>query len=249
MKSKDDRRGDRDSGPKPLAGSAARRVEAIIEGAEKAAERVIDEAEERAREYLAEAEAAADRTVAKRLAALGELTDALVAQADAIRRQSELLTNSLREAKERLESEGVGVPGHQRAEAEPPLAGSASSTADATSSPTERVDAGRREPAVESGEPVAEDDGAGADLSEAPRTPHLSAVEPSEPSPPGETEAGPVDQIAERRGHGTPAGARLLATQMAVSGSSREEIAARLRTGFEIEDTDAILDAILGPEA
>lgn len=44
------------------------------------------------------------------------------------------------------------------------------------------------------------------------------------------------------------AGARLLATQMAVSGSSREEIALRLRNGFEIEDTDAILDAILGPE-
>lgn len=44
------------------------------------------------------------------------------------------------------------------------------------------------------------------------------------------------------------AGARLLATQMAISGSSREEIAHRLRSGFEIEDTDAILDAILGPE-
>ncbi len=44
------------------------------------------------------------------------------------------------------------------------------------------------------------------------------------------------------------AGARLLATQMAVSGSSREEIAARLRNGFDIEDTSEILDAILGPE-
>jgi cell division septum initiation protein DivIVA len=44
------------------------------------------------------------------------------------------------------------------------------------------------------------------------------------------------------------AGARLLATQMAVSGSSREEIEQRLRNRFEIEDTDAILDAILGPE-
>lgn len=44
------------------------------------------------------------------------------------------------------------------------------------------------------------------------------------------------------------AGARLLATQMAVSGSSREEIEARLRSGFEIEDTSEILDAILGPE-
>jgi hypothetical protein len=44
------------------------------------------------------------------------------------------------------------------------------------------------------------------------------------------------------------AGARLLATQMAVSGSSREEIAERLRSGFDIEDTSEILDAILGPE-
>jgi len=44
------------------------------------------------------------------------------------------------------------------------------------------------------------------------------------------------------------AGARLLATQMAVSGSSREEIAERLHSGFDIDDTNQILDAILGPE-
>jgi phytoene dehydrogenase-like protein len=42
--------------------------------------------------------------------------------------------------------------------------------------------------------------------------------------------------------------ARLLATQMAVSGSTRKEIEARLRNAFEIEDTAEILDAILGPE-
>lgn len=61
------------------------------------------------------------------------------------------------------------------------------------------------------------------------RRAHLSAVEPP---------------VSGRE----PAGARLLATQMAVSGSSREEIDRRLRNGFEIEDTSAILDAILGPE-
>jgi cell division septum initiation protein DivIVA len=44
------------------------------------------------------------------------------------------------------------------------------------------------------------------------------------------------------------AGARLLATQMAVSGAERAEIEARLRSGFEIDDTGEILDAILGPE-
>lgn len=62
----------------------------------------------------------------------------------------------------------------------------------------------------------------------APRVTHLKAVEP--------------DELPD------DAGARLLATQMAVSGSSREEIESRLRNRFEIEDTAAILDAILGPE-
>ena len=52
--------------------------------------------------------------------------------------------------------------------------------------------------------------------------------------------------IASRRSGS--AGARLLATQMAVSGASREEIEERLRSGFEIDDTGEILDAILGPE-
>jgi hypothetical protein len=68
-----------------------------------------------------------------------------------------------------------------------------------------------------------------------PGEPHLRSVGPA----PQEAPAGP------RSGS---AGARLLATQMAVSGSSREEIAERLRSGFEIEDTNEILDAILGPE-
>lgn len=218
------RRDDPISDPKPLASAAARRVEAIIEGAEQAAERVIDEAEAKARAYLAEAEAEADRTVAERLASLGELTDALVAQADAIRRQSELLTRSLREAKERLEGEG-GLGGERMAPpAEPAEA--------ASSGPPEPSPSAREE---DEGEQRSNEDGA-------PRTPHLAAVEPAPP-------AEPEGRAAERRELGTPAGARLLATQMAVSGSSREEIAARLRTGFEIEDTDAILDAILGPEA
>jgi vacuolar-type H+-ATPase subunit H len=74
------------------------------------------------------------------------------------------------------------------------------------------------------------------------RSPHLSAVAPVEETAAAEPlESGPASR-------GTSAGARLLATQMAVSGSSREEIEARLRSGFEIEDTASILDAILGPE-
>jgi vacuolar-type H+-ATPase subunit H len=74
------------------------------------------------------------------------------------------------------------------------------------------------------------------------------------PAPEADKPLGPALSIvgapeeAESAANGTPAGARLLATQMAVSGASRDEIEERLRDGFEISDAGAILDAILGPE-
>lgn len=79
-----------------------------------------------------------------------------------------------------------------------------------------------------------------------PQPPRLRAVDHGE-SPAAPVPAPvPVEAVEEKSTDA--AGARLLATQMAVSGSSREEIDRRLRNGFEIEDTKAILDAILGPE-
>jgi cell division septum initiation protein DivIVA len=81
-------------------------------------------------------------------------------------------------------------------------------------------------------------------------------IEEEQPGAPAQSEAPRLRAVAEGEGaapasegmRSDAAGARLLATQMAVSGSSREEIERRLRNGFEIEDTTAILDAILGPE-
>lgn len=72
-----------------------------------------------------------------------------------------------------------------------------------------------------------------------PERPRLRTVEavPEAPEPEAPT--------PRRAGE---AGARLLATQMAVSGASRGEIEKRLRTGAGIEDPSALLDAILGPE-
>ena len=87
-------------------------------------------------------------------------------------------------------------------------------------------------------DPGGGDEGSSApEPSTAPRLRAVGALEP-EPAPP--------QSVSGRRSD--PAGARLLAAQLAVSGSSREEIAERLQSGFEIEDADAILDAILGPE-
>ncbi len=73
--------------------------------------------------------------------------------------------------------------------------------------------------------------------------PLLRSVEPTPATPdPG------VPSPAAAASNGGSAAARLLATQLAVSGSSRPEIEMRLRDKFEIEDTGEILDAILGPE-
>jgi vacuolar-type H+-ATPase subunit H len=173
--------------------STAERLAGIVEAAEQAASKVIDDAEEQARQRLRDAEIEADSLVSGRLAALADLTDSLIAQSEAIRRQSEQLLASLEEAKGLIHEGGAAT-------AAAPAAGEGHS-----------------------------------------RGSHLSAVAPVEEEPPA---------IAEQRApaRGTSAGARLLATQMAVSGSSREEIESRLRSGFEIEDTSSILDAILGPE-
>jgi hypothetical protein len=61
-------------------------------------------------------------------------------------------------------------------------------------------------------------------------------------------EAVPQPEEGRGRRRSASAGARLLATQMAISGADRGEIEERLRNGFDIEDTGEILEAILGPE-
>jgi vacuolar-type H+-ATPase subunit H len=184
---------DRPEPPKPLATSTAERLAAIVEAAERAAVKVIDDAEEEGRGRLEQAEAEAEQLVAGRLAELDELTDSLIAQATAVRAQSEQLIATLEEARRQLgPTRDPGQPERRQSDSRPS---------------------------------------------------HLTAVDPvAEPTVATPTELRPA------KGETTAAGARLLATQMAVSGSSREEIEARLRNGFEIEDTAAIVDAILGPE-
>lgn len=205
-----------------IENSTAARLAEIVAAAERAAKGVIDEAEEEARTRLSDANEEAERIVAARLAGLADLTEEINAQAEALVSQAEALQQALARAKAEL---GGGEA----------LGGSTTM--------------GRREP-----EP--------APTRGKPTSPSLTVVggAPEEPAPearvprgvPAPAEppvAGAAVEPAEETGiGGTPAGARLLATQMAVSGSSREEIEARLRGGFAIADTQAILDAILGPE-
>jgi vacuolar-type H+-ATPase subunit H len=215
--------------------STAARLAEIVAAAEQAAKRVIDEAEEEARTTLAGAHEEAERIVAERLAGLAELTDEVGAQAAELAERADELRRALARAKAEIDA--------------------AEAFGGATA-------IGRREP-----EPEAEE--------RKPPGPALTVVGgvvAEEPVPETETSPEvtftPADAVprerrngdAERNGDidqgdpssatpiGSPAGARLLATQMAVSGSSRAEIESRLRNGFAITDTRSILDAILGPD-
>jgi vacuolar-type H+-ATPase subunit H len=204
--------------------ATAARLAEIVAGAERAAKQVIDEAEAEARTRLEGAEEEAGRIVAERLAALGAMTDEMDAQAEALKRSASDLQRAIAEARAQLggtEALG-GSKSMGRGEAEP----------------------AERRPASPSLTVVG---GAPAEPEE-PVAPMIQEVRAAEAAEIGaDFEGAPGEPGPEGIGT-TPAGARLLATQMAVSGSSREEIAARLRSGFEITDTQAILDAILGPE-
>ena len=212
--------------------STAARLAEIVAAAEQAAKQVIDEAEEEARERLSDAHEEADRIVAERLAALVELTDEIGAQAEALKRGAEALQAAL--------------AGRGRSSAAPNRFGG--STTMRGPSPAPQPDDQRpigpsltvvgsldRQPPLDRGSfPTAPDSSAPGAGPREP-APNRSATGPRAgarwfrrsrpPTPP------------EPRRRSTPAGARLLATQMAVSGSSREEIEARLRSGFAIADT------------
>jgi vacuolar-type H+-ATPase subunit H len=219
--------------------STAARLAEIVAAAEQAAKQVIDEAEAEARARIDDAHEEAERIVTARLAGLADLTDEISAQAEALVRQAEAMQNALARAK--AEMGGEEAPGSAPfglREPEPPVrkapGPSLTVVGGAPEEPTpdarlpREVPPANGHPAAPAAEHGARDGDAFVDPGAAP-SPDLD------------------DEISPEIG-GTPAGARLLATQMAVSGSSRTEIEARLRNGFAIEDTRAILDAILGPE-
>jgi vacuolar-type H+-ATPase subunit H len=207
-----------------LIGSTTERVQSVLEAAERAAEGIIKDAEAEAERQIAEAQARAERLVRERSRAASQLTDEVLDQAATIREQSEQLIAALQRAIEMVEGDLVAV----------------SEGAD---------EAARGDVAAE---PAASDRPLGearADRDASARRGGLTAVPPTEPAKPAvgpttpgaSSEAGPQDAAKA---------ARLLATQLAVAGASREEIEKRLRNELGIDDPGSILDAARGaPEA
>jgi vacuolar-type H+-ATPase subunit H len=228
--------------------TTAARLAEIVAAAERAAKQVIDEAEVEARTRIADAHEEAERIVAARLAGLADLTEEINAQAEALRRQAEALQQALARARTEMgATEPTTEPEPERSR-EPERPREPEPEAPRPAGPSLTVVGGiHEEPALDNGRsrevPPTREIPPTADRRLRDRPPVEEALRPAaEPTPSDDL----PDEIS--LSNGSPAGARLLATQMAVSGSSRAEIEARLRSGFEITDTRAILDAILGPE-
>lgn len=201
---------------------AAERLAVIVDAAERAALSVIDDAEKEARRYLEEAQARADLIVAERLREAADLLER--------HRGAELPESGLRSVP--AEQMDLSAPSPDPIPEPEPEA-----EKDVKSEKAEKP-----KPPVEAVAEVAEE----AEKAEEPAVPdEIAEVTPPDPPAAPKPVAAPEPPPAAAPGS---AGARLLATQMAVSGSSRKEIEMRLRNGFEIEDTSEILDAILGPE-
>ena len=230
-----------------FAGDASQRVHSIVSAAETEAAGLLRDAEREAdlirREAQAESErilddarVRADDLITERMQRIAELSDGIVEQtellfdhfgsADQVRRQLDGLLRSLGEAAEAVSRE---------ASTRRPAAARPAQPLPATHQ-TPRPSVRRAEP------PVAPSYREPAPVTPAPPRrpdPLDRAPEP----PPTTTNNGPaVDDPTDARFDG----ARLVALQMAVAGSTREEVAAELQRAFRLQDPSAILDDVFG---
>lgn len=214
--------------------SATAKIESIIDSAESVAAEIRDEASADADHYGRTRRAAVDSELEERHADYGrrleaaalkaqELTEPLLAEVDFVRTAAKRLGGRLEEissALRALADELAPGPGDTRAQEAPGPAGE-----DDSSEAEEQPEPVAIESPAQSLPPSVSLSGGKSDL---PRQSQRETREASSESPPTE--------------------ALLLATQLAVSGSSREQIEAELRQRFEIENVNAVLDELLGPE-
>lgn len=229
--------------------SAGERIQVIIEAAEKAAAGIIDDADAQARRYIDASRRRADELADERVRVMSDLTETLIRQAELVRQQSDELLTALDKARNELATR----IGQELSAAQP--AGRIESSA-VPGQPAEGGQGGRvpHLHAVEPDRPglqaVEQPPAAAEQPPEAAPAPETESAQgaPQQPdasTPPTPPQSVPPPSSGPSGTHPSD-GARLLAAQMAVAGSSREEIEKRLRDEFGIEDAGPIIDGILG---
>lgn len=212
--------------PSRAVGDAAARIQEIIDTAERVAGEIRGDAELEAERYLESERARASGLHEAHAGLLIELADEMTNQAEAVRAQIEASVDALHAAAARI---------REAASERPPAPADLGSAAQPAPVGEEAVSSVVEEP--EFAEPVASE----AEDTPTPEPQTALVEEPSEPAPPA-PEAGSADSGSEEA-------ALLRATQMAVAGSERSEIATTLRDEMGIEDPNPILDEILGPSS
>jgi DivIVA domain-containing protein len=245
--------------PAGVAGAAAEQVRQIVEAAEESAaqieqraneeaRRVTDDASRRAREARERADSESaeqlqrvQETAAKMLDRAAAVEAELESLVQGIGQSAESLVDRMRSGAGDLAGELESIRGElltvRPAEpiAEPEPAASASEpTGGGWPSAAERATAAT-EPAAPEPEPM--------ERPAAPAGEQPSLAEQEPPPEPEPRRAAP-QPVAATGGGGGPEGARLVALNMALNGTPREEAARYLADNFELDDQEAILDDV-----
>lgn len=241
------------------SGPIGSRVESVLEAAERAAASIRQDAEEWARRYIEESRRKADDLASDRVRELSSLTDTLMNRARAVAQQSDALLAALDDAGRRLVNSAR--PGGNASGPDPYAQPDPYGQQPAPPPPAYAPERQPPQPQAVPGPPPPP--------SIPPQDPaYQGAPQPAPPpqappqqapayapgqAPPPQAAPGPPPPVPRapaqppRAAASDPRaseGARLLATQMAVAGSTRDEIAWRLREEFGIHDATAILDEI-----
>ncbi len=232
-----------------LASAASDQVRSIVEAAENSAAEIQRQAEEEAREIRAEAadEAKSTREAATAQAReyvgkVSESTSVMLQRLDAMDSELSALIESLRTGSNRLNADlqllegnlgevGEAVSPRPRFEPEP------ASTARAAAPEAVRR-AAASEVAAAGSEPA--DDDAAAHVADAETEAHEESVASVEPMPAAEHQAAEIEAEAGDDAEG----ARLIALNMALNGTPREETARYLAENFKLADRDGLLDEV-----
>lgn len=217
-----------------LAGDASQRVHSIVSAAEAEATGLLRDAEREAElirrdaqseggRIIDEARRRADDLVAERMQRLAELSDSIVERSEMLFDRLDAAGHVKRQLDELLRSlgevaEAVAREGADRRPAPRPAARTTRAPVPpaAPIRPVAPAPAPRREPA------------------------------PAQPRRPEPVQTAPEPPRREDKSDARFDGARLVALQMAVAGSTREEVYEELQRAFRLQDPSSILDDVFG---
>lgn len=213
---------------------ASRQIESILDAAEQAAVEIRAQAQ-------ADADAEAQRARAESVAAMSDVTAPLVQRIENLRVEAAALTHEIEAAAVRLR-DLTGPRSLADLAASPEIA--------EVPSPALAVAPAAEEPAPpeapEPPPPARPSPAFAAKSKDGPRLP-LGGSSPMPVAYPGRGAAAPSPAAEPAPAPAVPEEALLRATQMAVGGSSREEIERTLSDEFGLEDASPVVDDILGP--